>query len=183
MACGSTPVKSVRKKIGDDKYCRVCGEFVAVHSGYFNIFSEKSKERRLAEVLSKVLESDISEVTGSNIICKKCFRTLERFNNMLEEVQKLRENHRTNTQRWCSENTELIRQKRCSKSPSLGMKISRVESNTLSHDSRQRRVQAKRCMVLKSPDKKALSTSIEIMPTKVEVSNTQLSYLRPVHTV
>ena len=69
MATGSTPVKSVVKDVQEDKYCRVCGEFVITHSGYFNIFSEKSKERHLAEFLSKVLESEVSISTGSHFIC------------------------------------------------------------------------------------------------------------------
>ena len=62
MATGSTPVKSVVKNVQEDKYCRVCGEFVITHSGYFNIFSEKSKERHLAEFLSKVLKFPFQRV-------------------------------------------------------------------------------------------------------------------------
>ena len=46
MASGSTPVKSVTKNVENDipvKYCRVCGEVIVLHSGYFNILTEKSK--------------------------------------------------------------------------------------------------------------------------------------------
>ena len=113
LATGSTPVKSVVKNVQEDKHCRVCGEFVITHSGYFNIFSEKSKERHLAEFLSKVLESEVSISTGSHFICKKYFRTVERCNASLEVLQKLKKSHRTNTQKWRSDNPYLIRQKCC----------------------------------------------------------------------
>lgn len=60
MASARTPVKSVKKRFVDNKYCRVSGE-VLLHSGYFNIFSEKSEQRRLADLLSKLLESEVTE--------------------------------------------------------------------------------------------------------------------------
>ena len=50
MASVRTPVKSVKKRFVDNKYCRVCGE-VLLHSGYFNIFSEKSEQRQLADLV------------------------------------------------------------------------------------------------------------------------------------
>jgi hypothetical protein len=170
MASVKTPVKSVTKKVGDDKFCRVCGEFIATHSGYFNIFSEKSKERGLSEFLSNVLESEVSESTGSDLICKKCFRTLERCSSSLEELKKLRQNHRTNTEKWRSENPELIRQKRCSKSPGHGTKKGRFEQGQS-----QFRVESKRSLVLNSSDKENLSSEVSLTilktkPTKVEVS-------------
>ena len=168
MATGSTPVKSVVKDVQEDKYCRVCGEFVITHSGYFNIFSEKSKERHLAEFLSKVLESEVSISTGSHFICKKCFRTVERCNASLEVLQKLKESHRTNTQKWRSENPYLIRQKRCSKSPSEGKKKGRLD-NLFSESDTTGVVNAKRSLVLNPSDKDNQSISIETKATKVEV--------------
>lgn len=169
MATGSTPVKSIAKKVQDDKYCRVCGEFVTTHSGYFNIFSEKSKECHLAEFLSKVLESEVSISTGSHIICKKCFRTVERCNASLEVLQKLKESHRTNTQKWRSENPDLIRQKRCTKSPSEGTKKGRLDYNLFTESDKTGVVNAKRSLALNPSHKENQSMSIETKATKVEV--------------
>ena len=181
MATDRTPVKSVVKNVPDVKYCRVCGESIAAHSGYFNIFSEKSKERHIAEFLSKVLESEVSDVTGYHFICKKCFRAVERCHASLEVLKTLKENHRASTEKWRSENPDLIRQKRCSKSPSEGMKKSRLDINLFLDSGKTGAINVneeplaprvvKRSLLFGSSDKEKQSMSVESRKDKkVEVN-------------
>ena len=184
MATGGnplTPVKSATGKVSDNKHCIVCGESIVIHSGYFNIFSKKSKERHLAEFLSNILQTVVSETTAwSVLICKKCLRTLEKCSASLNELNKLRESHRTNTQKWHSENPELNREKRCTKSPSYGTKRSRGEEagskyvhqveELSSRSAPLINVKARQSLVLAPSDKENVG-DIETLSAKVEVSN------------
>lgn len=97
----------------------MCGEIVTVTGGLYNIFSEKVKTRDLPKLLSKLLCCEVRESNGSPVLCKKCFRRIERYESTLEELSKLKESHRKYSEDWCAQN---IRQKRCINSPGHGVK-------------------------------------------------------------
>ncbi len=78
------------------------------------IFEEKVKTRDVQKMLKKLLDCSLSESTGSPVLCKKCFRKAERYENTLEKMTKLKESHRTNCEEWCSGN---LRGKRFINSP------------------------------------------------------------------
>ena len=119
MSLPVTPVKIIRKRLPDHLKCRVCGESVSVQGGLYRIFGGKVKTRDVHKMLEKLLGCFLSESTGSPVLCKKCFRRLERYESTLEEIAKLKESHRKNCEEWSSEN---IRRKRCVNSPGHGVK-------------------------------------------------------------
>ena len=114
MSAPVTPVKTIRKRLPEHLKCRVCGESVTVQGGLYRIFGGKVKTRDIQIMLEKLLDCSLSESTGSSVLCKKCFRKAERYENTLDEMIKLKKSHRTNCEEWRSEN---IRRKRCINSP------------------------------------------------------------------
>ena len=56
-----------------------------------SISSVKSQNSVNLQTLSKLLESEITESTGSDLIYNKCFRKIERYNATLEELANLKE--------------------------------------------------------------------------------------------
>ena len=134
-----------------------------------SISSVKSQNSVNLQTLSKLLESEITESTGSDLIYNKCFRKIERYNATLEELANLKECHRKNVEKWCSENP-AIRQKRCTKSPSQGIKIARVESDNNLTDVSRSQIQPRRSLPFEAANNKenvVLSTSTG---TNIEVN-------------
>ena len=138
-----------------------------------SISSVKSQNSVNLQTLSKLLESEITESTGSDLIYNKCFRKIERYNATLEELANLKECHRKNVEKWCSENP-AIRQKRCTKSPSQGIKIARVESDNNLTDVSRSQIQPRRSLPFEAANNKenvVLSTSTG--------TNIEVNFVRP----
>ena len=73
--------------------------------------------QRIAQLFG--VEDDVS--VGQHILCKKCFRRIERYEATLRELSSFRETYKSNLVRWKNE-AQTQRIKRCSSSPKHGVK-------------------------------------------------------------
>ena len=66
----TTPLKKVSYSSAAS-LCRVCGSQVYVNGGFYSLVAGKLKEANIVE--------RIAELFGPHILCKECFRRIERY--------------------------------------------------------------------------------------------------------
>ena len=88
--------------------CRVCGANVFMYrnycSAYYSLLSVKAKEQNIfarIKGLFGVEDDDVS--VGPQIVCKKCFRKINRYEATFEDLTSVREVYQTNLARWRNE--------------------------------------------------------------------------------
>ena len=85
----------------------------------------KLKEANIVQRIAELFGvEDDSVSVGPHILCKKCFRRIERYEAALRELSSFRETYKSNLARWKNE-AQNQRTKRCSSSPGYGVKKSR----------------------------------------------------------
>jgi len=118
-----TPVKKV-PRANSASLCRICGSQVQVNAGFYSLVAGKlGKENissRIAELFG-VKDDNLS--VGQHILCKKCFRRIERYEATVKELSSLKETYRNNLASWKND-AQSQRTKRCSNSPGFGVKKS-----------------------------------------------------------
>ena len=90
MGVRTTPVKTVP----NSKYslsCRLCEVSVVSNGGYYSLISENSQKLKIFERISALfaIEDDNLSV-GPHVLCKKCFRRIERYEATVKELTSLK---------------------------------------------------------------------------------------------
>ena len=121
----TTPVKTVPKS-NYSLSCRLCEVSVVSNGGYYSLISENSQKLKIFERIWALfaIEDDNLSV-GPHVLCKKCFRRIERYEATVKELTSLKVKYQENVARWRS---DVTRTKRCSSSPGDGIKKSRSSS-------------------------------------------------------
>jgi len=94
------------------------------NGGYYSLSSENARKQNLSGRVAMLLgvEDDLS--VGPRVLCKKCFRRIERYETTVKELNSFKELYKANLPCWRADG-EHSRSKRCSSSPGLGIKKSR----------------------------------------------------------
>ena len=99
-----------------------------MNGGFYSLVAGKLKEANIVERIAELFGVDDDSVSvGPHILCKKCFRRIERYKGTLRELSSFRETYKSNLARWKNE-AQNQRTKRCSNSPGYGVKKSRLLS-------------------------------------------------------
>ncbi|PFX13265.1 hypothetical protein AWC38_SpisGene22668 [Stylophora pistillata] len=122
-----TPTKIYFPRAND--YCRCCNENVKIN-GYsqLNLFTENNRDflRRFRLVVNVKVENN-SKI--SQVLCKKCYRAVLRYENVLSQSEELQE-FRNNYKEVNRDVGELTRRKRCAKdSPCKSPRTARTPSS------------------------------------------------------
>ena len=131
-----TPVKVYHGHGDANAICRLCGlNFkISGQAGSYQIFGTKAKSTERNELLLRRLklileydENDEISLGLSTVVCKACYRKLERLEKSEGEKQLLRQQFSKIRQSQLS-NTRL---KRCSKSPIVDLGLGRKQTDTI----------------------------------------------------
>lgn len=123
----TTPVKKVLNP-KSALSCRLCGASVA-NGGYYSLTSDTPEKLSICSRISLFgVEENLS--VGPRVLCKKCFRRIERFEVTLKELSSFKSRYIENFLLWKEEGEEA-RSKRCSSSPGFGVKKSRGPSSSV----------------------------------------------------
>ena len=124
----TTPVKKVPPS--NSSLCRVCGSQAYVNGGFYSLVAGKLEKENILQRIAQLFGVENDNVSvGPHILCKKCFRRIERYEATLRELSSFRETYKSNLVRWKNE-AQTQRIKRCSSSPGHGVKKSRPLSCT-----------------------------------------------------
>lgn len=96
-----------------------------MNGGFYSLVAGKLKEANIEQRIAQLFGvEDDSVSVGPHILCKKCFRRIERYEATLRELSSFRETYKSNLAPWKNE-AQNQRTKRCSSSPGYGVKKSR----------------------------------------------------------
>ena len=117
----TTPLKKV-PLANSASLCRICGSQVYVNECFYTIVAGKLEKENISSRIAELfgVEDDNLSV-GRHILCKKCFRRIERYEATLKELSSLKETYRNTLARWKND-AQSQRKKRCSNSPEFGVK-------------------------------------------------------------
>ena len=125
----TTPVKKVLNP-KSALSCRLCGASVA-NGGYYSLTSDTPEKLSICSRISSLFGVEENLSVGPRVLCKKCFRHIERFEVTLKELSSFKSRYIENFLLWKEEGEEA-RSKRCSSSPGFGVKKSRGPSSSVS---------------------------------------------------
>ena len=109
------PVKKVPSS--NSSLCRVCGSHAYVNGGFYSSVAGKLEKENISLRNAQLFGVEDDNVSvGPHILCKKCFRRIERYEATLGELSSFRETYKSNLVRWKNE-AQSQRIKRCSSSP------------------------------------------------------------------
>ena len=118
----TTPVKKVLNP-KSALSCRLCGASVA-NGGYYSLTSDTAEKLSICSRISSLFGVEENLSVGPRVLCKKCFRRIERFEVTLKELSFFKSRYIENLLLWKEEGEEA-RSKRCSSSPGFGVIKSR----------------------------------------------------------
>lgn len=124
----TTPVKKVLNP-KSALSCRLCGARVA-NGGYYSLTSDTAEKLSIYSRISLLFGVEENLSVGPRVLCKKCFRRIERFEVTLKELSSFKSRYIENLLLWKEEGEEA-RSKRCSSSPGFGLKKSRSPSSSV----------------------------------------------------
>ena len=125
VGVNTTPVM----KVLNPKSCRLCGASVA-NGGYYSLTSDTAEKLSICSRISSLFGVEENLSVGPRVLCKKCFRRIERFEVTLKELSSFKSRYIENLLLWKEEGEEA-RSKRCSSSPGFGVKKSRGPSSSV----------------------------------------------------
>ena len=125
---GTTPVKKVLN-LRSALSCRLCGASVA-NCGYYSLTSDTAEKLSICSRISSLFGVEENLSVGPRVLCKKCFRRIERFEVTLKELSSFKSRYIENLLLWKEEGEEA-RSKHRSSSPGFGVKKSRGPSSSV----------------------------------------------------
>ena len=120
----TTPVKKVLNP-KSALSCRLCGASVA-NGGYYSLTSDTAEKLSICSRISSLFGVEENLSVGPRVLCKKCFRRIERFEVTLKELSSFKSRYIENLLLWKEEGEEAR-----SSSPGFGVKKSRGPSSSV----------------------------------------------------
>ena len=94
----TTPVKKVLNP-KSALSCRLCGASVA-NGGYYSLTSDTAEKLSICSRISSLFGVEENLSVGPRVLCKKCFRRIERFEVTLKELSSFKSRYIENLLLW-----------------------------------------------------------------------------------